>query len=168
MISNDAANEIDCARCRVSIPNGDKHDFKPGPETSRRSNPDVSIPNGDKHDFKPRVGDHVTQNTCRFQSPMGISMISNSTTSARSVLFFMVSIPNGDKHDFKLQRHTRPTAGVKVSIPNGDKHDFKRGWPLVNFDTTTVSIPNGDKHDFKLEDDVAYYPGYGRFNPQWG
>ena len=36
----------------VSIPNGDKHDFKTQPDDTNHHLAAVSIPNGDKHDFK--------------------------------------------------------------------------------------------------------------------
>ena len=60
----------------VSIPNGDKHDFKHGQWIMFELEREVSIPNGDKHDFKPGVGRRRT-GQAGFQSPMGISMISN-------------------------------------------------------------------------------------------
>ena len=60
----------------VSIPNGDKHDFKLKTFRSDQVCVSVSIPNGDKHDFK-LYGDTLA----------GIPIA--------------VSIPNGDKHDFK-------------------------------------------------------------------
>ena len=62
----------------VSIPNGDKHDFKH--TGGRLRHPPVlavSIPNGDKHDFKPLALSWPPPATAWFQSPMGISMISN-------------------------------------------------------------------------------------------
>ena len=61
-----------------------------------------------------------------FQSPMGISMISNSSRSFSKLGFILVSIPNGDKHDFKLVGDIDGNCISQVSIPNGDKHDFKR------------------------------------------
>jgi len=61
----------------VSIPNGDKHDFKRLLEQRRSSGIEVSIPNGDKHDFKPRFLILADHDEAQFQSPMGISMISN-------------------------------------------------------------------------------------------
>ena len=40
----------------VSIPNGDKHDFKQFATPDGKAFCFVSIPNGDKHDFKPVGG----------------------------------------------------------------------------------------------------------------
>ena len=109
----------------VSIPNGDKHDFKLVKSRIRKRLCWVSIPNGDKHDFKP-------ESPPRSRSERG------------------VSIPNGDKHDFKHAKGKHPWYGNwPVSIPNGDKHDFKRTRRLVSLRVHRVSIPNGDKHDFK-------------------
>ena len=61
-----------------------------------------------------------------FQSPMGISMISNSEGAYLPGIDNIVSIPNGDKHDFKLGIELAAAGDGMVSIPNGDKHDFKR------------------------------------------
>ena len=64
----------------VSIPNGDKHDFKTdGIDIELGFGEMVSIPNGDKHDFKTFHENHSSQ-----------------------ILY--VSIPNGDKHDFKTSK----------------------------------------------------------------
>ena len=114
------------ASTAVSIPNGDKHDFKPRPPARRRLlRSQVSIPNGDKHDFKRNDAQAVAElmlfqspmgismisnyflqffdiGFASFQSPMGISMISNTAFQVPMSLVFSVSIPNGDKHDFKL------------------------------------------------------------------
>ena len=107
----------------------------------------VSIPNGDKHDFK--LADIISKKYKKsFQSPMGISMISNLAIVPET-LSEEVSIPNGDKHDFKLCRDWQSRCRIKVSIPNGDKHDFKPGVEVGTETETAVSIPNGDKHDFK-------------------
>ena len=54
MISNkhELVNDLD-GYVVVSIPNGDKHDFKPClPQMLFPPAGGVSIPNGDKHDFK--------------------------------------------------------------------------------------------------------------------
>ena len=62
----------------VSIPNGDKHDFKLVKRQFQCTIDNVSIPNGDKHDFKPTNTVASSYRPQSFQSPMGISMISNS------------------------------------------------------------------------------------------
>jgi len=61
----------------VSIPNGDKHDFKLDDPAQEPGAVSVSIPNGDKHDFKRPVIFLVILVFSMFQSPMGISTISN-------------------------------------------------------------------------------------------
>ena len=84
----------------------------------------------------------------QFQSPMGISMISNCS-AGYTHLTTLVSIPNGDKHDFKRSTELRYFRFRRVSIPNGDKHDFKQSSGGIGVALGSVSIPNGDKHDFK-------------------
>ena len=102
----------------------------------------------------------------KFQSPMGISMISNYTVELGSN-GTTVSIPNGDKHDFKPDGGIWQQVWGVVSIPNGDKHDFKPSCTVTRSGDKTVSIPNGDKHDFKRPPAPAWPPAM-RFNPQWG
>ena len=63
---------------KVSIPNGDKHDFKIDTFGAVTDVPAVSIPNGDKHDFKNRRQLVGSDYDLLFQSPMGISTISKS------------------------------------------------------------------------------------------
>ena len=109
----------------------------------------VSIPNGDKHDFK-QENQRRRPAYAEFQSPMGISMISNLKRAKLIILADAVSIPNGDKHDFKRDWNSRQRRKRNVSIPNGDKHDFKlSNVARCRSFTPIVSIPNGDKHDFK-------------------
>ena len=65
----------------VSIPNGDKHDFKTFAMDFIPDTYPVSIPNGDKHDFK--TYDHDDERCAgTFQSPMGISTISKPVCAA--------------------------------------------------------------------------------------
>ena len=63
----------------VSIPNGDKHDFKTAAILSYSARGCVSIPNGDKHDFKTKNELPELLFRQKFQSPMGISTISKPT-----------------------------------------------------------------------------------------
>ena len=114
----------------------------PIPSTNTSPSVLVSIPNGDKHDFKLVAGSEV-MGEWKFQSPMGISMISN------------------------VVGHPRPNTHL-VSIPNGDKHDFKPTFAHVLRSLAPVSIPNGDKHDFKPRVCGSYVMALVSFNPQWG
>jgi len=100
MISNIVAQYYGIPATCVSIPNGDKHDFKHAGDGDPFTRCVVSIPNGDKHDFKQRLSPPILEHQ-PFQSPMGISMISNFGRRDTSPLLTLVSIPNGDKHDFK-------------------------------------------------------------------
>ena len=143
MISNLCIDRTTDVLWRVSIPNGDKHDFKRNGMRLKIWITKVSIPNGDKHDFKPTSSGF----RCASQS---------------------VSIPNGDKHDFKRTANDPDRPTVAVSIPNGDKHDFKL--PDRAVDTPRrrefqspmgiSMISNGAEGDQCL-------PSVS-FNPQWG
>ena len=90
----------------------------------------VSIPNGDKHDFKTARSEYGPRGIHTFQSPMGISTISKRKNGPPGATYRSVSIPNGDKHDFKTHPHQSALGQCEVSIPNGDKHDFKTASPL--------------------------------------
>ena len=78
----------------VSIPNGDKHDFKLEQPADNHPLIGVSIPNGDKHDFK---------------------LIKSDANVQRR----LVSIPNGDKHDFKLEAGGFPNIRIRFQSPMG-------------------------------------------------
>ena len=73
--------------------------------------------------------DVIVADRVMFQSPMGISMISNKIDELDGLADGDVSIPNGDKHDFKHERSFCLGGKFVVSIPNGDKHDFKHTNP---------------------------------------
>ena len=66
-ISKLPLRDCDCQSVLVSIPNGDKHDFKTEDVTEITINLGVSIPNGDKHDFK--TGSIL----CRRRRPTGFN-----------------------------------------------------------------------------------------------
>ncbi len=55
----------------------------------------VSIPNGDKHDFKPPRLGAVVHGRTQFQSPMGISTISNDPHRPEDVLKSEFQSPMG-------------------------------------------------------------------------
>ena len=73
------------------------------------SNERVAVANGLGKKFQSPMGISMISNggvlhwtaVPKFQSPMGISMISNLVSFSECSLDQAVSIPNGDKHDFK-------------------------------------------------------------------
>ena len=77
---------------------------KPSPSRPESPLNTVSIPNGDKHDFKTGKVGLCLGAFPLFQSPMGISTISKPTLKGLGRQYAYVSIPNGDKHDFKTTR----------------------------------------------------------------
>ena len=133
------------------------------------SQPPVSIPNGDKHDFKTgrSAAGHATSRG--FQSPMGISTISKRSAGGISGAKLRFQSPMGISTISKpFFMKIIPGRSCTFQSPMGISTISKR-WPVPpQRHAVSVSIPNGDKHDFKTLLVVMSCHPLLCFNPQWG